>query len=503
MDKINFKEIDIFTILFNMHEGVLIADIEGIITFYNIAQSKIDDVEIDYAVGKKITDIYKLTENGSTTMQCIRNERPVKNQVIIYQTCLGKVANTISNVFPLLKNNKVIGAISFTKDYQMLESIISSDRDTNQQKSRNNGTRFIFDDLIGNNQGLLHAINSAKLSADSPSPIMLSGETGTGKELFAQSIHNYRKNSKEKFIPINCSAIPENLLEGILFGTSRGAFTGSIDKPGLFEQGNCGTIFLDELDSMPMTLQAKLLRVVQEKKVRRLGSLDEIVLNIKIISSVSKDPHQIIKSGRLRLDLFYRMGVVFIIIPPLRDRMEDLESLVTHFIQKFNETLCQDVKGISDRVRELFHEYRWPGNVRELEHVIEGAMNLTNGEKQIQMKHLPSHVITAFRFSLPKNQSGESYFFQGVGDIIEGERVSSFREKAESSLKEEGKLIRTLTLSEAQCASEQESICSALKCSSGNAAKASRILGISPQSFHYKLKKYNIDRKDFFPNKQF
>lgn len=548
-ERLDFEDIDIFAILFHMHEGVLITDQNGVILFYNAAQSQIDDFDIDYAVGKKITDLYKLSENDSTTMRCIRTGRPIRNHVIVYQTRLGKVANTISNVFPLYKKGKSIGAISFTKDYQMLEEIISSstpktpsaNQPSTQRSCYANGTRFLFSDLIGKNTILQQAIDAAKLAADSPSPIMLSGETGTGKELFAQSIHNFRKASTDKFIPINCSAIPENLLEGILFGTSRGAFTGSIDKAGLFEQANGGTIFLDELDSMPMALQAKVLRVVQEKRVRRLGSLEEIDLDVKIVSTVSKDPHQIIKTGALRLDLFYRMGVVFITIPPLRERMDDLDALVAHFINKLNTTLNKQVIGLSQRVSELFRGYVWPGNVRELEHVIEGAMNMVTSGKSIMMKHLPSHVLTAFQHPHPlisqtdKNgeTSGQSsfdpspnrlpgkietppIFASGQGKIHStNDGVSS-----DSSLYPSYPSVppfhriksvipgktppesRPLTLSEAQCASEQESICYALKSTQGNAAKAARMLGISPQSFHYKLKKYKIDRKDFFDEDQ-
>ena len=325
-------------------------------------------------------------------------------------------------------------------------------------------------------------------------------------------------------------------MEGILFGTSRGAFTGSIDKAGLFEQANGGTIFLDELDSMPMALQAKVLRVVQEKRVRRLGSLDEIELDVKIISTVSKDPHQIIKTGSLRLDLFYRMGVVFITIPPLRERMDDIEDLVVHFIKKFNHTLAKEVSGLSNRVKELFMVYYWPGNVRELEHVIEGAMNMITSGKSIKMKHLPPHVLTAFQHphhmglqtdlkeglnpinSLPLENhpsAGVKHptpFKSGQGFPYDSDSASSPThspypdypaippfQRVKSVIPGKTPLdSRPLTLSEAQCASEQESICYALKTTHGNAAKAARILGISPQSFHYKLKKYKIDRKDFF-----
>jgi arginine utilization regulatory protein len=298
---------------------------------------------------------------------------------------------------------------------------------------------------------------------------MISGETGTGKELFAQSIHNHSPRKKEPFIPVNCAAIPENLLEGILFGTSRGSFTGAIDKPGLFEQANGGTIFLDELDAMPLTLQVKLLRVIQEKKVRKLGSLKEIDLDVKILSSVGQPPLKIVQGGSLRMDLFYRMGVVSIMLPPLRDRQGDLETLVQHFIAKYNLALGEKVESISPDVADLFAGYRWPGNVRELEHIIEAAMNMVGGTSVIHLSHLPPHIFS-FAGKDPLKQTL-------VEQITPGESGPN--------------------LMETQKSREQQMILSALTRSRGNAARAARFLGISPQSFHYKMKKFGIDRKAF------
>lgn len=485
---LNHLGIDMFSFYDDLHEGVIIADATGEILYYNSTQSKIDDIDRDYATGKKITDLYELTENTSTTMQCILKGHPVKNKVIIYSTRLGKIANTISNAFPLFNKDEVVGAISFTKDYQMLETILELGAPVPDPRRLSNGTRFTFSDIIGSDQSLVEAVNVAKLAANSPSPIMLSGETGTGKELFAQSIHNYSSQSKGKFIPVNCAAIPENLLEGILFGTSKGSFTGAVDKSGLFEQANGGTLFLDELDSMPISLQAKLLRVVQEKKVRRLGSSIEIDLNLKIISTVSKDPHQILKRALLRQDLFYRMGVVLIMIPPLRHRGNDIQCLIDHFISVFNQTLGERVKSLSSKVIALFNGHDWPGNVRELEHVIEGSMNIVNGSRTIKVEHLPPHVRFFINASLSKDDSQSLFPVPG--------KKRSYRIKSSRKTKfDPGK--ENLNLVENQTLNEIEIIVKALKESKGNAAKAARSLGVSPQSFHYKLKKYDLDRKQF------
>jgi len=477
-----------FLILADLHEGVIIADVRGEILYYNKAMAKIDDLDMGYALGKKITELYQLNEKNSTTMACIRTGKAVKNKVIMYRTRLGKLSNVISNVFPLFRGEEVVGAISFTKDYQMLEAVISSGQPAKRSQGRGNGTRYTFSDMVGETGGLFRAVKMAKMACESPSPIMLSGETGTGKELFAQSIHNHRRGAKHKFIPINCAAIPETLLEGILFGTSRGSFTGAIEKSGLFEQANGGTIFLDELDSMPITLQAKLLRVVQEKKVRRLGSLEEVNLNIKIISAVGRDPRDIIESGSLRQDLFYRMGVVFIMLPPLRERRDDMELLVEHFLQKFNHALGEKVADLSRRVTALFLSYHWPGNVRELEHVIEGAMNMVNGETLIRLGHLPSHVLNVL--DNPGHKGAPLPASDPLVPLVHGAGAGPGPEPVILG-------SRNSSLADIQNANERHSLCEALERSGGNAAGAARMLGISPQSLHYKLKKFKINRKDF------
>jgi arginine utilization regulatory protein len=176
-------------------------------------------------------------------------------------------------------------------------------------------------------------------------------------------------------VGINCAAIPDTLLEGLLFGTVKGAFTGAVDKQGLFEQANGGTLFLDEINSMPIGLQSKLLRVLQEKKIRRVGASGEVPVSVKIISSVNIPAHKAIRERQLRMDLFYRLAVVYIAIPPFREQPEGIETLTRHFIFKNNLALDKQVRGVSEPVMQFFRSYHWPGNVRELEHLIEGAMN--------------------------------------------------------------------------------------------------------------------------------
>lgn len=467
MNKLDLNDIDIYSVLTSMHEGVLIADSSGTIRFYNNTQAVIDDIDPDDALGKKITQLYALTDETSPTMRCINSGQPIMGETMVYQTRFGKVANIINHAYPLVKSGRLIGTINFSKEYQQLEKMVIKDPLEKKKNKSPNSARFNFSDIVGSDPDILNSIEIAKMASGSPSPIMIYGETGTGKELFAQSIHNHGNRRKKPFIPINCSAIPENLLEGILFGTSKGVFTGAIDKGGLFELANGGTIFLDELDSMPLTLQTKLLRVIQEKKVRKLGSLKEIDLDVKIISSVGRPPLEIVQQGILRMDLFYRMGVVLIMLPPLRERKKEIRELIIHFIQKFNRELNQRVTDVSANVFTLFKDYHWPGNVRELEHIIEAAMNLVSGSTIICRKHLPPHI-----FSFARQQGGGSYHFRDKQGGRQG-------------------------LVEKQAANEKQMICDALETSLGNSAKAARSLGISPQLFQYKLKKYQINRKEY------
>jgi arginine utilization regulatory protein len=321
--------IDFLSIFSDFDEGVVIADKTGRIVFYNQTQARIDDLEPDHVIGKSVPEVYNLDQNSSLIWRCINSGRPILGELFFYRTCRGKLVNTVNSTFPLMQNGRVSGAICFIKDYNLLDKEISATPAFNPYEGPGygNGTRFTFADIIGDDEKFVQSVKEARLTAGSPSPIMLYGETGTGKEMFAQSIHNHGPRHASRFIGINCAAIPENLLEGLLFGTSKGAFTGAVNKTGLFEQAHGGTLFLDEVDSMPLNLQAKLLRFLQERKIRRVGGATDINIDVKIISSVSNNPQQALQDGQIRMDLFYRLAVVFIPIPPLRELVNGVESL--------------------------------------------------------------------------------------------------------------------------------------------------------------------------------
>ncbi|BBO70665.1 sigma-54-dependent Fis family transcriptional regulator [Desulfosarcina alkanivorans] len=489
--------VSLVDVLADFHEGIMITDAEGVVLYMNAAQARIDDLEIDAAVGKKVTDLYRVDEGFSPTMACLKAGAAVKNLACYYRTHLGRVVNSIHNIYPITSGKRVVGTICYITDYRNIENTFDTVMQSTPPRSvptygiaqpvdaakpKKNGTRYTFRDIVGRSPDLLTAVKAAKLSAESPSPILIYGETGTGKELFAQAVHNRSPRKTHPYMAINCAAIPENLLEGILFGTSAGAFTGAIDKPGLFEKAAGGTLLLDEINSMPLTLQAKLLRFLQERKIRRIGAMGEIDVDLKIISSINVPPHRAIESGGLRSDLFYRLAVVFIQIPPLRQRMGDLNRLVLHFLARKNRKLGKQVSGIDMKVMEAFEQYAWPGNVRELEHVIEGAMNLAGAAKVIELSHLS--------VPLDKKGGGHALPQQAPGG-------SRGRIRLRLPAAREGETPGGKTLAEMKTDQEMVSIVSALQETRGNAARAARKLGISPQLMNYKLKRFNIDRKDY------
>ncbi|MBC2703623.1 sigma 54-interacting transcriptional regulator [Desulfobacula sp.] len=481
---LDMKSIDFLSVLNHLDDGVIIADVNGTILFYNTAQSKIDGLVPKDVIGLKVTDIYELNNRTSMIMQVIFRHAAIKNKAFFYRTRSGKVANTITSVYPLFNGETINGVICFVKDYELLYRSTPSSAITESRPDLGNGTQYTFADLIGNDPNFQRVVGMARKAASSSSPIMIQGETGTGKELFAQSIHNHSQRREQKFIGINCGAIPHDLLEGILFGTARGAFTGAIDKPGLFEIAHDGTLFLDELLAMPIDLQAKLLRVVQEKRVRRVGSAKETPVDVKIISSVSQDPRTDIRKNRLRTDLFYRLAVVMVKLPPLRERQDNMNELISHFIEKYNNSLGTNVTYISEEVLDLFTTYQWPGNVRELEHLIEGAMNMAGREETIGIEHFTPGLDCLEQIDFTCLETPFS---------IPGNPDSPRVEEPVEALD----LTRPHNLAQTQEDREKSAIKSALSAAGGNVTKAAKHLGISRQLLHYKIKKHRLYRLDF------
>jgi arginine utilization regulatory protein len=470
--------LEIFRVL---DEGVVITDAQGRIVFVNAAQARMDGVDPESMIGKLPLEIWDVTEDTSVTLRCLHSGKPMVNQYLAYRTRTGRIVNSINSVFPIRTASGMSGSISFVRGYNLLEETITSICsvvEDSGRRTRSNGTRFTFQDLVGKSPAFLESIKTAKMAALTPSQVIIHGDTGTGKELFAQAIHNYGPRKHQAYVGLNCAAIPENLLEGLLFGTTKGAFTGAADKQGLFEKADGGTLYLDEVNSMALGLQAKLLRVLQERRVRRVGSLEERAVDVKLLSSVNEDPHLAIEGGRLRLDLFYRLGVVMLHVPPLKDRRGDLRDLTAYFIERFNQEFGRNVGGISPEVDDLFQAYAWPGNVRELEHVIEGAMNVVGEQTRIDLAHLPLYLARAWQ-ALAVPAAGSS----PVQTPPEAEPAGADRNP--------GHLLP------AQAELERRTLQRALTDAGGNLSQAAKALGLSRQRLTYRMRKHGLERGQF------
>ncbi len=385
-----------------------------------------------------------------------------------YNIGYGKKTSIIMSIYPYtvdgeVKNICTVGRnINHIKDF-LIDTLGLENRRAVKSSDGKTGARYFFEDIVGKSEAMKRTVAMAKLVAKRDSPVLIYGETGTGKELMAQSIHNGSLFLDGPFVSVNCAAIPETLLESILFGVSKGSFTGAVEGPGLFEQADGGTLFLDEINSMPLTLQPKILRAIQEKTIRRIGGKQEIAVNCRIISAVNKAPKTVLENGIIRDDLFFRLATIELKIPPLRDRKEDIEYLVYEFIRKYNIRFGLFVEGISPELLEILLDYEWPGNIRELENLVESAMNLIGSEDVILR---PSHLSDYFQ----EKFSGLSV--KNAGLSLEN-RVD-------------------LPLAAKMRCLEQSYLAAALAQSGGNVSKAAVKLGISRQNLHYRLRRLGI-----------
>ena len=401
------KSICLDEIMDNLYDGVLLTDKDGKVVIYNHAMEELEKYEAKDMIGKYIWDAYGYNDkNKSEHMQVLKNGIPIINKYKAHAYNKGKPVYKSYSTHPIRVDGDIIGVYSISKDETKLQSLLTESVELKRQYNKKldeddnklykNGTRFKFSDIIGSSEVMKTLIKEAEAISWLDNSILLVGDTGTGKEVLAQSIHNFGKRSSETFIGINCSAIPENLLESILFGSVKGAYTGAVDSSGLFEEAGEGTIFLDELNSMPINMQAKLLRVLQEKSVRRVGGKENYPVRCRIISAMNEDPLVLIEGGKLRQDLFYRISGYNLYIPSLKDRGNDLFEFTEYYISKFNLSMNKNVVSITDELKEMMEEYEWPGNIRELEHFIENIMVRTNDkDRYLSVENIPSYILDA------------------------------------------------------------------------------------------------------------
>lgn len=444
--------------------GLHAVDETGKTIIYNKKMAEIESMDIQDVLNKKLMDVFMFTkEQDSTLVQALQNGKEAMNVKQTYFNNKGKEITTVNHTFPIVESGSIQGAVEIAKDVTKLERLIKGNI------KRNSNTRFTFDSIIGNSPAIYEVIENAKRATRTSSYVLIVGETGTGKELFAQSIHNGSSRSSAPFISQNCAALPDNLIESLLFGTKRGAFTGALDQPGLFEQAEGGTLLLDEINSLNPGLQAKLLRALQEKTIRRIGDTKDTPIDVRVIANMNEDPIDAIANNRMRKDLYYRLGVVTLFIPPLRERKEDILPLAQRFMEKYNALFQMEVKGMNEEVLQSFLSYDWPGNVRELEHIIEAAMNIMMDEDVIMYSHLP------FQYR------NKSQFKENASPVSNVQSFINANANAPVDLK-------------AQMDSfEKYYIEHVLKQHQYNISKTAKLLGLSRQSLQYRIKKLGLE----------
>ncbi|WP_255233974.1 sigma-54 interaction domain-containing protein [Bacillus altitudinis] len=455
----NLKEVRTMleAIIQSSDEAISVVDEQGKGILINRAYTKMTGLTDKEVVGKPAgADI---SEGESMHLKVLETRRPVRG---VRMKVGPNKKDVIVNVAPVIVDGILKGSVGVIHDVSEIQSL-TNELNKARQLIRTLEAKYTFEDIIGESEQMLVALEQAKLGAKTPATILLRGESGTGKELFAHAIHNESDRKYNRFVRVNCAALSETLLESELFGYEEGAFSGARrgGKKGLFEEANQGSIFLDEIGEMTPSTQAKLLRVMQEKEIVRVGGTKAIPVDVRVITATNVNIEKAMAEGKFREDLYYRMNRYPISIPPLRQRLEDIESLSKRLIQKINLDYGRNVSGLTDRALHRLRSYSWPGNVRELENVLGRAMIFLNPQEEwIDEAHI------------------------------------AFMESDEHEEKEQQELAVSQfegeTLSEAVEAFEAQLIKQTLEKHQFNRTKTAKTLGISIRNLYYKMDKYHL-----------
>ena len=357
--------------LYNYIDGLMMTDKDGYIEYYATYRPDINHLKEKNLLGKNLLDIYpSLTRETSSIFRVLNTGKPIFNEEQTLVSYDGQKLRVVNTTMPIIENGQLVGAIDVSR--YMDPSYERQNITLSLKKNRETKNLYTVDDIITNSRAMESLKERIPMVAATDSSVLVYGETGTGKELVAQSIHTSSSRKNKKFVSQNCAAIPSNLLESILFGTVKGSYTGAETKPGLFEIANGGTLFLDEINSMEIGVQSKILKAIEEKQITRIGGYEPIETDIKIVTAVNENPLKSVREGKLREDLFYRLSVVQLNVPPLREREADVLFMTEYFINQYNRQMKKNILGIDGEVEKAFLKYSWPGNVRELKNIIEG-----------------------------------------------------------------------------------------------------------------------------------
>ncbi len=441
------------------HDAISVVDQDGYGVLVNRAYTKVTGLTSADVMGKHCT--IDIAEGESIHLKVLETGKPIMGERMLVGPNRREV---VVDAAPIIINSQLKGSVAVIHDFTEIKRLTN---ELDQAKSiiRKLEAKYTFEDIIGEHTRIKDAISKAKIAAATPATVILRGESGTGKELFAHAIHNASDRKYSQFVKVNCASINENLLESELFGYEEGAFTGAAKggRIGLFERGNGGTIFLDEIGEISMGTQVKILRVLQEKEIIRVGGNKSIAIDVRILAATNKNLEKAVAKGQFREDLYYRLNVIPVVIPPLRERKSDIRKLVKNFMRKFNQEYGRLAMDISPEALEILELYDWPGNIRELENVIGRAMiSMVSNESIIKSYHLPQLIEEAVhsKVALLKEQPSEIVKMEKLSD-----RMNAF---------ERNYILRILEINE------------------GNRKKTAGDLGISLRSLYYKLEKYGL-----------
>ncbi len=422
-------------------------------------------------LNKYYFDVYpELKRSESSVVRCIETGQIVIMKHQTYYDYVGRKFITNNVTFPIMRRGNLVAVVELAMDSDeegKTDTVSSRKFDEFVLRLQKDAGLITFDTILTDDDRMKKAIERAKILATLPNPVLIYGETGTGKELFVQSMINYSGVPKNKVVIQNCAAVPDNLMESILFGTVRGVYTGAETRKGLFEEADGGVLFLDEISSIPYTVQAKLLRVIQDGTFRPLGAANDKQVNVKIIGAMNVDPIKAIEDGTFRSDLFYRFSSGFISLVPLRERKEDIKLFIKYYVDYFAQVYSRNIIGIDKRVEDIFLNYSWEGNVRELRNVIE-AMVVSDQDKQVMgYDELPDYFIHKL--------SQEETIYEKL--------VNETEENTEAD---------RLTYHELMDRYEERIIRGALEEAGGNVSRAGELLDIPRETLRYRMKKLGL-----------
>jgi transcriptional regulator with PAS, ATPase and Fis domain len=443
-------------VLNNILNGILITDPEGYVIFFSDTYGKFLGMDPKSKIGKHCTEVIENTRMhivAETGAQEINHPHRIQGRDMVVQRLPIRIDGKTVAVFGQVMFEDVKDVEILAKKLSFLESKVKLyEKELESLRS----SKYSFKNIIGKSSGMVEVKKAAERSARVNSPVLIVGDSGTGKELFAHAIHRASDRHKFPLVRLNCSAIPKDLLETELFGYEPGAFTGAgkKGKPGKFELAHQGSIFLDEISELPLEMQPKLLRILEEKEVERLGGTRVTKCDFRLIAATHEDLEKCVKQGKFRSDLYYRLNVIPLHVPPLRDRKEDIPLIAEHFVNILKKDFCTNVTKISPEVLRIFENYDWPGNVREISNIIERILYSMDGlEDTIRVEHLPI-LFRSLRGKQPEAN------------------LSTLRSMAENS--------------------EKEALIQAIRIANNNKNKAANILGIHRTALYKKMKKFNI-----------